>query len=115
MLDAAGLARVGGGRAIAEWMLLSLASLALAACFWSPLRPVRVAGYAFYSLLLSVAFGVAGVLGVMHAFGGPQGNLSAPGWALAALSAVAAVCAFALLATAALFVEDVKAAGEEED
>jgi hypothetical protein len=61
---------------------------------------------------VSVAFGVAGVLGVMHAFGGPAGNLAAPAWALVALSFVAAVCVVGLLATAALIVEDVKA-GEE--
>jgi hypothetical protein len=113
LLDAAGLQRVGGAKAIAEWALLSLASVALVATFWSPNRSVRVLGYTFHALLLSVAFGVAGVLGVMHAFGGPAGNLAAPAWALVALSFAAAACVVGLLATAALIVEDVRA-GEEE-
>lgn len=112
MLDAAGLQRVGGARAIAEWALLTLASAALVASFWSSSRSLRVLGYTFHALLVSVAFGVAGVLGVMHAFGGPSGNLAAPPWALVALSLVAAVCVASLLATAALVVEDVRA-GEE--
>lgn len=112
MLDAAGLQRVGGARAIAEWALLTLASAALVASFWSASRALRILGYTFHALLVSVAFGVAGVLGVMHAFGGPAGNLAAPPWALVALSLVAAVCVASLLATAALVVEDVRA-GEE--
>ena len=112
MLDAAGLQRVGGARAIAEWALLTLASAALVASFWSANRSLRVLGYTFHALLVSVAFGVAGVLGVMHGFGGPAGNLDAPPWALVALSLVAAVCVASLLATAALVVEDVRA-GEE--
>ena len=44
----------------------------------------------------------------MHAFGGPEGNLAAPGWALALLGVLARVCVAALLATAALIVEDVR-------
>ena len=111
MLDAAGLQRVGGARAIAEWALLTLASAALVASFWSASRALRILGYTFHALLVSVAFGVAGVLGVMHAFGGPAGNLAAPPWALVALSLVAAVCVASLLATAALIVEDVRAGG----
>jgi hypothetical protein len=51
---------------------------------------------------------------VMHAFGGPSGDLAAPAWALGGLSLVVALCVAALLATAALIVEDVRAAGEEE-
>lgn len=113
MLDAAGVERVGGTKAVAEWALLSLASAGLVASFWAGDRSVRVLGYTFHALLLSVAFGVAGVLGVMHAFGGPSGDLSAPPWALVALGLVAALCVAALLATAALVVMDVKEGGEE--
>ena len=114
MLDAAGLQRVGGPKAVAEWGLLTLASVALVASFWATNRSIRVLGYTFHALALAFAFGVAGVLGVVHAFGGPSGNLAAPTWALVALSAVAALCVAALLGTAALIVEDVRAAGEEE-
>jgi hypothetical protein len=114
-LDAAGLRRAGGPRAVAEWALMTLASVALVVSFWAASRPVRVLGYALHALVLSFAFGVAGVLGVVHAFGGPSGNLAAPTWALVALSAVAALSVVALLATGALIVEDVRAAGEEED
>jgi len=114
-LDATGLERVGGPKALAEWVLMSLATIAVVASFWAGERALRVLGYTVHALLLSFAFGVAGVLGVMHAFGGPAGNLDAPAWALAALSLVAAVCVLGLLATAALIVEDVRAAGQEEE
>jgi hypothetical protein len=115
MRDAGGLERVGGARAVAEWALLCLASAGLVATFWAGERALRVLGYTFHALLLSVAFGVAGVLGVMHGFGGPGGNLSAPTWALVALSLVAAACVAALLATAALIVTDVKEGSEESE
>ena len=114
MLDAAGLQRVGGPKAVAEWALLTLASVALVASFWAPNRSIRVLGYTLHVLALSFAFGVAGVLGVVHAFGGPSGNLAAPTWALVALSVIAALSVVALLATGALIVEDVRAAGEED-
>jgi hypothetical protein len=114
VLDATGLQRVGGPKAVAEWVLLTLASAALVASFWAPNRSIRVLGYTLHALALSFAFGVAGVLGVVHAFGGPSGNLAALTWALVALSVVAALCVAALLATGALIVEDVRAAGEEE-
>jgi hypothetical protein len=113
-LDAVGPQRVGGAKAVVEWALLTLASVAVVASFWAASRSIRVLGYTLHALALSFAFGVAGVLGVVHAFGGPRGNLAAPTWALVALSLVAALCVAALLATAALIVEDVRAAGEEE-
>lgn len=115
MLDATGLQRVGGAKAVAEWAVLSAASAALVASFWSGTRAVRVLGYTFHALVLSVAFGAAGVLGVMHAFGGVSGNLSAPAWGLAFLGLVATACVLALLATAALLVTDVREAGEEDE
>lgn len=108
MLDASGLVHLGGPRANVEWAALSLASAGLVALFWSRERALRVLGYTLYSLVLSIAFGAAGVLGVMHAFGGPDGNLAAPGWALALLGVLAAYCVAALLATAALIVADVR-------
>lgn len=114
LLETSGLTRVGGPRQFAEWVLLSIATAGLAATFWSASRSLRVLGYTFYALVLSVAFGVAGVLGVMHAFGGPQGNLTAPAWGLLALSLAAASCVGSLLATAALLVADVRTAEEDE-
>jgi hypothetical protein len=115
VLDAAGVQGVGGAKAVAEWALLSLASMGIAGCFWAARRSIRVLGYTLHALALSFAFGVAGVLGVVHAFGGPSGELDAPAWALVALSIVAALCVVALLATAALIVEDVRAAENEEE
>jgi hypothetical protein len=112
VLDAAGVQRVGGARAVVESALLTLVSAALVASFWTGDRMVRVLGYVLHWLLVSVAFGVASVLGVMHGLGGPSGNLAAPAWALFALAAVAVLCVVALLATAALIVEDVREAGE---
>ncbi len=113
VLDASGVERVGDGRAVAAWSLLSLASAALVACLFAPVRPLRVTGYTFHALLLSIAFGVAAVLGVAHAFGGPSGDLAAPAWALAGLAVTAVLCAAAIVATAALFVLDVRESGEE--
>ena len=114
VLDASGVERVGDGRGVTGWALLSLASAALVACLFAPVRPLRVTGYTFHALLLSIAFGVSAVLGVAHGFGGPSGDLSAPAWALAALGATAFACAGAIVATAALFVLDVREAGEED-
>jgi hypothetical protein len=88
--------------------------LAVVALFWSGSRSLRVLGYTLHALVLSVAAGVAGMLGVMHGFGGVEGNLSAPAWALAGLAVVAVLCVLSLLATAALIVEDVRAGDEEE-
>ena len=114
VLDASGLARVGDGRAVAAWALLSLASAALVGCLFAPIRPLRVTGYTFHALLLSLAFGAAAVLAVVHGFGGPSGDLAAPGWALAGLTATALACAVAIVATAALFVIDIREADQEE-
>jgi hypothetical protein len=114
VLDASGLARVGDGRAVAAWALLSLASAALVGCLFAPMRPLRVTGYTFHALLLSLAFGAAAVLAVVHGFGGPSGDLAAPGWALAGLTATALACAVAIVATAALFVIDIREADQEE-
>jgi len=114
MLDASGVVRVGGTRQVAEWALLTLLSAGLVATFWAGDRVVRILGYVLHWLLVAVAFGAAGVLAVAHAFGGPDGDLTAPTWALVALSLVAAACVAALLATAALIVEDARAAGQEE-
>jgi len=108
MLEGRGVVHLGGAKANVEWLALSLASAGLVALFWSRERALRVLGYTLYALVLSVAFGVAGVLGVMHAFGGPEGNLDAPAWALAVLGLLAAACVAALLATAALIVADVR-------
>lgn len=113
VLDAAGLERVGDGRAVAAWALLSLASAALVGCLFAPIRGLRVTGYTFHALLLAIAFGAAAVLGVAHGFGGPSGDLAAPAWALAGLTITALACAVAIVATAALFVIDVREAEEE--
>ncbi len=114
MLDASGVQRVGGASEVAEWGALSLVSVALVASFWLSSRSVRLLGYTFHALVVSIGFGVAGVEAVTDAFGGPDGNAAAPAWALAALGFVVALCVAALLATAALIVEDVRAAEADE-
>jgi hypothetical protein len=114
VLDASGLERVGDGRALAAWALLSLASAALVGCLFAPVRPLRVTGYTFHALLLSIGFGAAAVLAVAYAFGGPSGDLAAPVWALVGLTVTALACAVAIVATAALFVLDVREAEEGE-
>jgi hypothetical protein len=113
-LDATGLRRTGDAQAVSEWALLSLVTVVLVASFWATSRPVRVLGYTLYALLLSFAFGASGVIAVVHAFGGPGGDLAAPRWAIVALGVTSALCSFALLAVAALIVDDVRAAGEED-
>jgi hypothetical protein len=113
-LEPSGVRRLGGPKAVAEWALMALASVVIVAFFWARGRSLRVLGYTLHALALSFAFGVALVLGVVHAFGGPRGDLGAPAWALVALCVLAALCVAALLATAALIVLDVRAAGEED-
>ena len=113
VLDAGGVERVGDGRALVAWALLSLASAGLVGCLFAPVRPLRVTGYTFHALLLAVAFGAAAVLAVAHGFGGPSGDLAAPLWALGALAATALACAVAIVATAALFVIDIREAEDE--
>ncbi len=115
MLDAAGVQRVGGQQEVTEWALLTLLTAALVGSFWVSSRSIRVLGYTFHALVLAIGFGVAGVEAVTDAFGGLDGNAAAPAWALVALAFVVALCVVALLATAALIVEDVRAAGEEEE
>jgi hypothetical protein len=112
MFDADGLQRVGGRPEVTQWALLTLASVALVASFWVRSRSIRVLAYTFHSLVLALGFGIAGVEAVTDAFGGPEGNAAAPAWGLVALSFLAALCVAALLATAALIVEDVRAAEE---
>jgi hypothetical protein len=113
VLEADGLHQGAGARS--EWAALSLGSVGLGALLFVGSRALRVLGYAFYALLVSVGFGVAGVIGVMHAFGGPEGDLAAPGWALVLLGLVAGLCVVSLLATEALFVQDVRASDLEEE
>ncbi len=115
LLEADGLRWLGGGQAAARWAALSAVTVALVVLFWLPSRALRVLGYTFYSLDLAVAFGVAGVLAVLHAFGGPDGNLDAPAWAIAGLAAAASLCVVSLLATAALIVEDVRGGDADEE
>ncbi|HXY40835.1 MAG TPA: hypothetical protein VEQ10_14285 [Vicinamibacteria bacterium] len=114
VLEAGGLVHLGGQRANLEWAVLSCLSAATVGLFWAASRALRVLAYTVWALVVSVGLGVAGMLGVVHAFGGPEGNLAAPAWALVALAVVALLCVLSLLATAALIVEDVRA-GDEED
>jgi len=109
-LEAGGLrAEVEPGDLYA-WLVMAAGTLLVAAAFWSRSRAVRVLGYTFYSLLLAFGFSAAFVIAVVHAFGGPSGDLRAPTWALVALGVAALACALGILADAALLVDDVRAA-----
>jgi hypothetical protein len=99
----------------AEWLAMSVGTVLMAGAFWAPLRPVRVLGYALFSLVLAFGFGAAFVIAVVHTFGGPSGDLRAPTWALVALGATVLLCVVSLLADAALIVDDVRAGEAEED
>jgi hypothetical protein len=114
-LDGTGFHLTGGPGDVVEWVAMVLGTVLLVAAFWTPLRPLRILASAFYSLALAFGFGAAGVVAIVHAFGGPRGDMVAPTWALVALGATSALCAVALLALGALLVEDVRAADAGEE
>jgi hypothetical protein len=109
-LDGTGFHLVWSPDDFVEWLVMALGTVLLVAAFWASSRPVRVLASAIYSLALAFGFGAAGVIAIVHAFGGPQGDLEAPAWALAALALTSTLCALALLALAALLVDDIRAA-----
>jgi hypothetical protein len=112
-LDASGFHLAWSPGDFGEWLALAGGTALLVAALWAPQRPVRVLSYAFYSLALAFGFGAAGVIAIVHAFGGPGGDPMAPGWALVVLGASSALCALALLALAALLVDDIRSADAE--
>jgi len=112
-LEATGVRLQWGRSAFLEWLAMAMGTLAVVGLFWSPLRPLRVLGYTFYSLVLAFGFGAAFVIAVVHAFGGPQGDMHAPAWALVVLGLTSGLCAVSLLAHAALLVDDVRAGDAE--
>ena len=112
-LDGTGFHLAGKVGDLVEWLAMALGTVLLVAALWARQRPVRVLGYAFYSLALAFGFGAAGVVAIVHAFGGPSGTLVAPTWAVVALGITSALCAVALLALAALLVDDIRAADAE--
>lgn len=114
MLEAEGLRYLGGSPAISQWAALTALTLGLGWLCRAGARPLRLLALTAYALMLSVGFGAAAVLGVMHAFGGPQGNLTAPTWALVALGALCLILVLALLATAGLIVDEVRQADAEQ-
>ncbi len=114
-LEAQGLRRLGGDAALTEWGLLSGATVLVVGLLWAPVRSLRVVACTFHALLVSIACGAVAVLGVMHAFGGPRGDLSAPTWGLVALGLAEAWGVVSLLATGALVVEEVRRGDAEEE
>ena len=113
-LDGTGFHLTGTPGDAVEWGVMSVGTALLVAAFWAAFRPLRILAAAFYSLALAFGFGAAGVVAIVHAFGGPRGDLVAPAWALVALGVTSALCALALLALAALLVDDVRAADAGE-
>ena len=113
-LDGTGLHLDWNLRDLFEWLAMSVGTLLLVAAFWVRARPVRMLAMAIYSLALAFGFGAAGVIAVVHAFGGPRGDLVAPGWAIVALGATSTLCALAILALGALLVDDIRSADAEE-
>lgn len=113
-LDGAGFHLAWSVGAFAEWLAMAVGTVLLVAALWSRSRPVRVLASAIYSLALAFGFGAAGVVAIVHAFGGLGGDLEAPTWALAALGLTSTLCALSLLALAALLVDDIRAADAEQ-
>jgi hypothetical protein len=93
---------------------MTLGTVLLVAALWAPLRALRILASALYSLVLAFGFGAAGVVAIVHAFGGPRGDLVAPSWAIVLLGLTSGACALALLALAALLVDEVQAADAGE-
>lgn len=112
-LDATGFHLVGKAGDLMEWVVMALGTVLLVAGLWAKQRPVRVLAYAFYSLALAFGFGASGVVAIVHAFGGPSGTLVAPQWAIAVLVVTSILSAVALLALAALLVDDIRTADAE--
>jgi hypothetical protein len=112
-LDGAGLHLAWSPGDFAEWMALAAGTVVLVAALWSRSRTVRILACAIYSLALAFGFGAAGVFAIVHYYGGPGGELDAPGWALAALVLTSTLCVLALLTLAALLVDDIRAADAE--
>ena len=78
-------------------------------------RPVRMLAMAIYSLALSFGFGAAGVVAIVHTFGGPRGRSGRPGLGARRPSALTStLCALAVLALGALLVDDIRAADAAE-
>lgn len=113
-LDGTGFHLVGTLVDLGEWLAMALGTGLLVTALWAGQRPLRILAYAFYSLALAFGFGAAGVVAIVHAFGGPSGDLVAPTWVIVVLCATSALCAVALLALAALLVDDIRAADAEE-
>jgi len=107
-LEATGVRLQWERGAFLEWLAMATGTVVVVGLFWSPLRPLRVLGYTFYSLVLAFGFGAAFVIAVVHAFGGPRGDMHAPAWALLALGLTSLLCVVSLLAHAALLVDDVR-------
>jgi hypothetical protein len=112
-LDGTGFHLAGSAGDFVEWLAMAVGTALLVAALWARSRPARVLAIALYSLALAFGFGAAGVVTIVHALGGPAGDLVAPGWALALMGLTSALCALALLTLAALLVEDIRAADAE--
>jgi len=112
-LDGEGLHLSWSGSDFGEWLAMGLGTVLLVGTFWASPRALRILAGAIYSLALAFGFGAAGVIAIVHGFGGPAGDLHAPGWIVAALAATALLYALALHALAALLVDDIRAADSE--
>jgi len=110
VLEPRGFRVAGQGVDLAEWLFMAVGTVALVAALWARHRPLRILACAFYSLALAFGFGGAGVVAIVHTYGGPTGEMQAPGWALVVMTATAVLSVMALLALGALLVEDIRAA-----
>ena len=114
MLETDGFQLAGETFDLGEWVVMAAGTLALVGALWASQRPLRILACAFYSLALAFGFGGAGVVAIVHTFGGPTEDITAPAWALAVLIATSLVCVVALLALGALLVDDIRAADAGE-
>jgi len=114
VLEASGFHVVWSPGDFLEWLTLSAGTALLVAALWTPWRPVRMVAMAVYSLALAFGCGAAGVVAIVHTFGGPGGDPTAPVWALVALGSTSTLCALAVLTLGALLVDDIRAADSAE-
>ena len=93
---------------------LALATgLVFAGLMWSWDRRVRIAGYVGYAFVLTLAFGVGGVVALVGAVGGARGEKPGPLWFTILLGGGAIASILSLVPLAAVIVADWSAPSQD--
>ena len=106
LLENRPLAHPDPGGALVFAALALVTGLAFAALMWSRDRGVRMAGYVGYAFVLTLAFGVGGVVALVSAVGGAHGEKPGPLWFTILLGGGAIASILSLVPLAAVIVAD---------